>query len=131
LIEPGNLRTEAGAKFERDAAAALRQFDTTGRALYADAYRSMTWRFGARHEHGSDPGVVAATVLEAIEASNPRAPYLVGKDARRFAIVAKLPPIVPDPFRRRLFGLPRSGAQVSSHRRVAESVAGACAGHHA
>ena len=69
----------------------------------------MTSRFGARHEHGSDPDVVAAVVTKAIEARRPRARYLVGKDALRFAIAAKLPPFVLDPIRRRIFGLPRPG----------------------
>jgi NAD(P)-dependent dehydrogenase (short-subunit alcohol dehydrogenase family) len=109
LIEPGNIRTEAGGKFARDAAATLQQFDSTGRVLYADAFRSMTTRFGARHELGSDPDVVAAVVTKAIEASRPRARYLVGKDALRFALAAKLPPFVLDPLRRRIFGLPRPG----------------------
>jgi NAD(P)-dependent dehydrogenase (short-subunit alcohol dehydrogenase family) len=114
LIEPGNIRTEAGGKFERDAAATLQQFEATGRALYADAYRSMTARFGARHERGSDPNVVAAVVTKAIEAPRPRARYLVGKDALGFAMVAKLPPFVLDPIRRRIFGLPRPGAPASA-----------------
>ncbi|MBV9547785.1 MAG: SDR family oxidoreductase [Chloroflexi bacterium] len=107
LIEPGNIRTEAGGKFERDAAAALQQFDPAGRCLYADAFRAMTSRFAARHAGGSDPDVVAAVVMHAIETPKPRARYLVGKDARLFALAARLPPLVLDPLRRRIFGLPR------------------------
>ena len=114
LIEPGNIRTEAGGKFERDAAAVLQQFEPAARALYADAFRSMTSRFGARHERGSDPDVVAAVVTHAIEAPRPRARYLVGKDAHLFALAAKLPPFVLDPIRRRLFGLSRPGASPSN-----------------
>jgi NAD(P)-dependent dehydrogenase (short-subunit alcohol dehydrogenase family) len=108
LIEPGNIRTEAGGKFERDAAEALQQFSPEGRALYGDAFGRMTSRFGARHAHGSDPQVVAEVVVQAIESRRPRARYLVGKDARRFAILANLPARLLDPLRIKLFGL--SGA---------------------
>ncbi|MBV9598020.1 MAG: SDR family oxidoreductase [Chloroflexi bacterium] len=108
LIEPGNIRTEAGGKFARDAEAALERFGPAGQALYADAFRSMTTRFAARHEHGSDPSVVAEVVLKAIEARRPRARYLVGKDALRFALLANLPPFALDALRRRIFGLPPS-----------------------
>jgi NAD(P)-dependent dehydrogenase (short-subunit alcohol dehydrogenase family) len=82
LIEPGNIRTEAGEKFEKDAAAALQQFEPGARALDADAFGTMTSRFGARHQRGSDPEVVAAVVLTALETPRPLARYLVGKDAQ-------------------------------------------------
>jgi NAD(P)-dependent dehydrogenase (short-subunit alcohol dehydrogenase family) len=107
LIEPGNIRTEAGAKFETDAAAVLQQFDPGARALYADAFRAMTSRFAARHKRGSDPDVVAAVVVIALETPRPRARYLVGKDAHLFAVLAKLPPFLLDSLRQRIFGLPR------------------------
>jgi NAD(P)-dependent dehydrogenase (short-subunit alcohol dehydrogenase family) len=110
LIEPGNIRTEAGAKFAVDADAALRQFGPVGSALYAEAFRSMTSRFAARHEHGSNPEIVAQVVLHAIEVHRPRARYLVGKDARRFALLAHLPPVVLDALRRRIFGLRQPGS---------------------
>jgi NAD(P)-dependent dehydrogenase (short-subunit alcohol dehydrogenase family) len=116
LIEPGNIRTEAGVKFEADASAALLQFDAPARALYADAYRAMTSRFAARHARGSDAGVVAAVVRRAIDARRPRARYLVGKDARLFAMLAWLPPAILDPLRRRIFGLPRPGARPPERR---------------
>jgi NAD(P)-dependent dehydrogenase (short-subunit alcohol dehydrogenase family) len=116
LIEPGNIRTEAGAKFERDASAALQQFEPGARALYAEAYQAMTSRFAARHERGSDPQVVAAAVLTALEAPRPRARYLVGKDAHLFAVVSKLPPFLLDALRRRIFGLPQPGASASHSR---------------
>ena len=114
LIEPGNIRTEAGAKFQKDAAAALQQFEPSARALYADAFRSMTSRFAARHRRGSDPDVVAEVVLTALEARRPRARYLVGKDAHLFAVAATLPPFMLDSLRRRIFGLPRAGASASN-----------------
>jgi len=113
LIEPGNIRTEAGEKFEKDAAAALQQFEPGARALYADAFSRMTSRFAARHQRGSDPDVVAAVVLTALETPRPRARYLVGKDAQLFAAVAKLPPCILDSLRRRIFGLRRPGTSAA------------------
>jgi NAD(P)-dependent dehydrogenase (short-subunit alcohol dehydrogenase family) len=110
LIEPGNIRTEAGEKFETDAATALRQFDPGARALYAEAFSKMTSRFAARHQRGSDPEVVAEVVLTALKTRKPRARYLAGKDAQLFALVAKLPPFIQDSVRQRIFGLPRPGA---------------------
>ena len=116
LIEPGNIRTEAGGKFESAAADALRQFAPAARDLYGDAFRAMTARFGARHEHGSDPQVVADVVIRAIASPRPRARYLAGKDARLFALGAKLPPVLLDPLRRRVFGLPRSAHRSAATR---------------
>jgi hypothetical protein len=85
----------------------LQEFEPAARELYGNAYRAMTSRFAARHGRGSDPEVVTGVVLEAIEAPRPRARYLVGKQARVFALAAKLPPFLLDPLRQRLFGLPR------------------------
>ncbi len=109
LIEPGNIRTEAGGKFQKDAAATLQQFEPAARALYGDAFRSMTTLFGARHERGSDPYVVAAVVIRAIESPSPRARYLAGKDARLFSALAVLPPFMLDGVKRHVFGLPPVG----------------------
>jgi hypothetical protein len=67
----------------------------------------MTSRFAARHRRGSDPDDVAAVVVTALETPRPRARYLVGKDARLFAVLAKLPPFMLDSLRQRIFGLPR------------------------
>jgi hypothetical protein len=52
-------------------------------------------------------------VVTALEASRPRARYLVGKDAHLFAVVAELPPFLLDSLRRRIFGLPRPGARAA------------------
>ncbi|HEY7067438.1 MAG TPA: SDR family oxidoreductase [Chloroflexota bacterium] len=110
LVEPASIRTDAVGKLERDAAAALEQFGPEGRALYGAAFQAMTARAVAREMHGSPPEVVAATVAQALESPAPRARYLVGKDARLLAAVAKLPPFILDAVRRRFFGLPRPGS---------------------
>jgi NAD(P)-dependent dehydrogenase (short-subunit alcohol dehydrogenase family) len=111
LIEPGNIRSEAGSKFKRDTAEMLGHFDANGRALYADAFRSMTSRFAAQNERGSQPQVVADLVGRVIDSQRPRARYTVGKDARFLAILGWLPSTLRDPILGRVFGLPRPGAQ--------------------
>ena len=107
LIEPGNIRSEAGVKFERETAQTLERLDANGRALYADAFRSMTSRFAARNQHGSHPQVVADVVARVIDAPRPRARYLVGKDALLFAMLSWLPARLLDSILRRAFGLSR------------------------
>lgn len=107
LVEPASIRTEAVGKIMADTQRVLEQFDETQRALYADAYRSMTRRGLAREKAGSSPQVVADVVLRALTARTPRTRYLVGKDARRLAIVARwVPDRLFDRFRVQLFGLP-------------------------
>jgi NAD(P)-dependent dehydrogenase (short-subunit alcohol dehydrogenase family) len=112
LVEPASIRTDAVAKLERDAAAALQQFGPEGRALYGAAFQAMTRRAVAHEAQGSLPEVVAAVVARAIESPRPNARYLVGKNARILAAAAKLPPFVLDALRRRFFGLPRPGSMV-------------------
>ena len=110
LVEPASIHTDAVAKLERDAAAALERFGPRGRALYGAAFQAMTARAVASEMQGSPPEVVAATVVRAIESPAPRARYLVGKHARLLATVAKLPPFMLDALRQRFFGLPRPGS---------------------
>jgi NAD(P)-dependent dehydrogenase (short-subunit alcohol dehydrogenase family) len=51
-----------------------------------------------KHEEttGMDPAMIAATVLQALQAPKPRARYLIGKRARIQAVVAMLPPATRD-----------------------------------
>jgi NAD(P)-dependent dehydrogenase (short-subunit alcohol dehydrogenase family) len=118
LIEPGNIRSEASVKFERETTAALQQFDANGRALYAQAFESMTSRFAARNRHGSQPQLVADLVARVIDTPRPRARYVVGKDALLFAMLSWLPPMLLDPILGRAFGLPQPGAQQAHRIRV-------------
>jgi NAD(P)-dependent dehydrogenase (short-subunit alcohol dehydrogenase family) len=112
LVEPASIRTDAVGKLERDAETALQQFGSEGRALYGAAYQAMIARALAREARGSPPDVVAAAVVRAIESPSPKARYLVGKDARLLAMVAKLPPFLLDALRRRFFGLPGRGSML-------------------
>jgi NAD(P)-dependent dehydrogenase (short-subunit alcohol dehydrogenase family) len=109
LIEPASIHTEA---VEKVAAAADRVMDalegTTG-ARYVAPYRTMTRRGLARERNGSSPDVVAGTVLRALAARRPRTRYLVGKDARPLAFLARwLPDPIFDRLRLKALGLPTS-----------------------
>jgi hypothetical protein len=70
----------------------------------------MVRRLAGRERRGSPPEVVAAAVATALAARRPRARYLVGKDARRLAMLGRLPAPVLDALRRRMCGLPAPGA---------------------
>jgi NAD(P)-dependent dehydrogenase (short-subunit alcohol dehydrogenase family) len=108
LIEPASIHTDAVRKVEDDAERVLREMSEPHRALYADSYRSMTRFALARERQGSPPDVVARAVLRALQARRPRTRYLVGKDARRLAFVARwAPDRLFDRIRVKLFGLPR------------------------
>ncbi|MEV5961499.1 SDR family oxidoreductase [Kribbella sp. NPDC051952] len=110
LIEPASIHTEAVGKLETDAAKSLEAFGPGGRALYGEAFLKVTSRGLDQERGGSPPDLVAAAVARAITTPRPRARYLVGKDSRRLALIAKLPPAVLDRVRRRIFGLPARGS---------------------
>jgi NAD(P)-dependent dehydrogenase (short-subunit alcohol dehydrogenase family) len=108
LIEPASIHTDAVGKVEADAKRVLKQFDDLQQAQYGTSYRSMIDRAIAREKNGSSPQVVADVVLQALTAATPRTRYLVGKDARRLAFLARwMPDRLFDRLRVRLFGLPR------------------------
>ena len=96
----------------------MNEFSPAGRELYADAYRGMVRRALAREQDGSDPAVVAAVIAGALSARRPRRRYLVGKDARVLAVLARLPGPLLDAVRRRIFGLPRPGSATQGDRQT-------------
>jgi len=116
LIEPGPVATPlwskthllAGMNGERGAAAGK---------LYVTANASAHAAFTKFGQTGISPNRVAAKVLEALTASNPKPRYLVGRDAKALYLLAAL---VPDRIRDRIlikrFGLPQ---RLESARRVA------------
>jgi NAD(P)-dependent dehydrogenase (short-subunit alcohol dehydrogenase family) len=118
LIEPASIRTPAVTKLAADAERAVNEFSPAGRELYADAYRGMVRRALAREQDGSDPAVVAAVIAGALSARRPRRRYLVGKDARVLAVLARLPGPLLDAVRRRIFGLPRPGSATQGDRQT-------------
>jgi NAD(P)-dependent dehydrogenase (short-subunit alcohol dehydrogenase family) len=113
-IEPASIRTEAVGKLEHDAQALMGQAAPNGRALYQNAFRRFVATFAAQHEQpGSPPEVVAEAVAHALTTPQPRARYLVGKNARRMAVLAAaLPSPVLDALRRRQAHQPAPGSRV-------------------
>jgi hypothetical protein len=86
--------------------------------LYATANSAAHAAFTKFGQTGISPDRVAAKVLEALTAPNPKPRYLVGRDAKALSLLAAL---VPDRIRDRMlmnrFGLPR---RLESEHRVAE-----------
>jgi hypothetical protein len=78
----------------------------------------MVRRALAREQDGSAPAVVAAVIAGALSARRPRRRYLVGKDARVLAVLARLPGPLLDAVRRRIFGLPRPGSATQGDRQT-------------
>lgn len=106
LIEPASIRTAAIGKLQRDTSEVVEGLDARNRAAYGALLNRALERALHLERHGSDPDEVADRVARAVSARRPRARYLVGRHARRLAVLAVLPPVLLDPLRRRLFGLP-------------------------
>ena len=110
LVEPASIRSDAIGKLERDSTVALDGFGAVGRGRYATSFRTAVERALEREEGGSDPDVVAGTVVRAARSRHPRARYLTGRHSSLLAAAATFPPVVLDPIRRRIFGLPKPGS---------------------
>jgi NAD(P)-dependent dehydrogenase (short-subunit alcohol dehydrogenase family) len=106
LVEPASISTAAVGKVEFEAERVLQRLDRVQQTRYGAAYRSMIHRAMAREKNGSSPQVVADVVLRALNAATPKTRYLVGRDARRLAFLARwMPDRLFDRLRLRLFGL--------------------------
>jgi NAD(P)-dependent dehydrogenase (short-subunit alcohol dehydrogenase family) len=109
LIEPATIHTDGVRKVKQDADRVIGQMTPTQRHLYGEAYQAMTRRAIERESSGSDPDVVARAVLRALTTKHPRTRYVVGKDGRALAFLARwAPDRLFDAARIRLFGLPRT-----------------------
>jgi NAD(P)-dependent dehydrogenase (short-subunit alcohol dehydrogenase family) len=92
VIEPGSVATpiwEKGAATGDQLAQAL---PPEGRALYGEAIASMRRLAAETASRGIAPEQVAKTVAHALTAAKPRTRYLVGRDAKMRARIAKLIP---------------------------------------
>lgn len=106
LIEPASIHTDAIDKLETEADTALDTMGPDGRALYGDRLRTMVTTFARSERRGSSPDVVARAIHHALTVREPQARYLVGKDSRRMALMARwLPHHALDRLRLRVFGL--------------------------
>jgi NAD(P)-dependent dehydrogenase (short-subunit alcohol dehydrogenase family) len=114
LLAPGSIRTEAVDKVKRDAVMAADAYTREEADLYRDSYLGVVEVAMARETQGSPPAVVADLVLEVLTKRRPRARYVVGKDARLLANLARFTPTpVFDAMRRTLFHLPGPGSRTS------------------
>lgn len=106
LIEPGSIATPAVEKFAAEGRKVLTELPPEGARRYGEMFRKFLDRAMARERAGSSPDVVATAVMRALAARRPRTRYVVGKDARLLARLARLPDRLLDGLRLRLFGLP-------------------------
>ena len=98
LIEPGVISTriwKSGRVRGEELLAGAPPEATTHYQSQIDRIRADADRAG---DHGLPPSAVASVITKAIASGNPRPRYLVGRDARIAALVARL----PDRFRYRL-----------------------------
>lgn len=92
LIEPGNIRTPLWGKAGAYAAQYRPSIPPDAEALYGDLMDLATERLPAAIDRALDPGLVAQIIHHALTAPSPRTRYLVGADARLFAVAAWLLP---------------------------------------
>jgi len=117
LIEPASISTDAVGKAEAEAEQVLQRLDDVQRARYGATYRTMIDRAVGREKNGSSPQVVADLILRVLTITTPKTRYLVGRDARRLAFLARwLPDGLFDHLRLRLFGLPTQFGGPKRHR---------------
>ena len=107
LIEPASISTDAVGKVQAEAEQVLQGLDEVQQARYGATYRKMIDRAVARERNGSSPQVVADLILRVLNTTTPKTRYLVGRDARRLALLARwMPDGLFDRLHLRLFGLP-------------------------
>jgi NAD(P)-dependent dehydrogenase (short-subunit alcohol dehydrogenase family) len=92
VVEPGAVRTPIWDKAESTADEIEASLSQEGLERYGSAIAGLrnAMRFQART--GVDPGVVAAVVERAVTSSQPAARYLVGRDAKVMALIARVLP---------------------------------------
>jgi NAD(P)-dependent dehydrogenase (short-subunit alcohol dehydrogenase family) len=105
IIEPGSIATEIWDKGEDTAARLRAGLDPDAERLYGralDRFAELGKEAGAQ---GIPPQKVAEAIAHALTAARPRTRYLVGRDARIRAVVARLPDRLRDRLVARVTGL--------------------------
>ena len=109
IVEPGSIATPLWEKGQAAADEIDRKLPQTGHALYDPAVAAMRRVADKLARAAIPPSAVAKAVAHALTAKRPKTRYLVGRDAKLQAAVAKL---VPDRMRDWLIvqrmGLPRN-----------------------
>jgi NAD(P)-dependent dehydrogenase (short-subunit alcohol dehydrogenase family) len=107
IVEPGNIKTPIWDKAASSADELERTLSEEGHRLYDPAVAALRKQIAQMGESGIPPDEVAKAVAHALTASRPKTRYIVGRDARMQAIIAR---IVPDRVRdglvARFLGLP-------------------------
>jgi NAD(P)-dependent dehydrogenase (short-subunit alcohol dehydrogenase family) len=91
LIEPGVVASRiwrSGTARGDELLAGLESDATSAYQTQIDRTRAEALRLASR---GQAPSVVAAVIAKALTATNPRPRYLVGRDAKMAALIARLP----------------------------------------
>ena len=102
VIEPGFFKTEIETKAKADA----QEREAVDDSPYRKAYHRMQVTAGAVAAVAPPPGLVARTIVSAVESSRPLKRYLVGADALALAATNPLlPRAITDPLLRRLANL--------------------------
>lgn len=96
MIRCGGIKTPAGMRTVSDVEAVLREGPADRVALYAGALRKWAEDMGAFDEKRADPEKVAAIVVRALTAHQPKRRYAVGHMAKAAAFLEMLPQPVAD-----------------------------------
>jgi NAD(P)-dependent dehydrogenase (short-subunit alcohol dehydrogenase family) len=82
VIEPGQVRTPIWDKGLRQSQAMADRIPAEGLVRYGSRLRAFRWILEQAPRHGLEPGAVAEAIGHALFAPEPRARYVLGKDAR-------------------------------------------------
>ena len=92
VIEPGSVSTEIWGKGLATAEGLIASMHAEQEARYGDLIEAARKQAQSLARRGIDPRVVAEVVVKALEVDRPRTRYLVGRDARLAAAVARYVP---------------------------------------
>jgi NAD(P)-dependent dehydrogenase (short-subunit alcohol dehydrogenase family) len=93
VIEPGQIRTPIWEKGMTEFATLHQRMPPEGLARYGSRLKVLRWIVERAPRHSSPPEVVAAAVLHALEAEEPRTRYVVGRDDRIRLWLTRLLPV--------------------------------------
>jgi NAD(P)-dependent dehydrogenase (short-subunit alcohol dehydrogenase family) len=82
VVEPGQVRTPIWEKGLAAFGAATERIPPEGQGRYGSRLKVLRWMLERAPRHASPPEDVARAVLHALQASEPRTRYVVGRDAR-------------------------------------------------
>jgi NAD(P)-dependent dehydrogenase (short-subunit alcohol dehydrogenase family) len=92
VIEPGQVRTSIWDKGSAAFATVADRIPEEGMARYGTRLRVLQWMIARAPRVASPPEAVGTAVIHALESSEPRTRYVIGRDARiRLALARLLP----------------------------------------